>query len=117
MFVLNGWMAAVLCPAANEHISGGYGSGRETAEAFFLSRPFVLLPLFPPTFFVFSFLSVVAGVFVFFAVSGTAQALERATGGRVRGAPHRVRRGDLGRRYCFIYEQKYAEFFPPPALD
>eukprot|EP00752_Nemacystus_decipiens_P018464 g16554.t1 len=45
------------------------------------------------------------------------KALERATGGRVRGAPHRVRRGDLGRRYCFIYEQKYAEFFPPPAID
>eukprot|EP00903_Cladosiphon_okamuranus_P013737 g12788.t1 len=45
------------------------------------------------------------------------KALERATEGRVRGAPHRVRRGDLGRRYCFIYEQKYSEFFPPPALD
>ncbi|CAM9938434.1 unnamed protein product, partial [Hapterophycus canaliculatus] len=45
------------------------------------------------------------------------KALERATEARVRGAPHRVRRGDLGRRHCFIYEQKYAEFFPPPALD
>ncbi|CAM9332180.1 unnamed protein product [Ectocarpus sp. 12 AP-2014] len=45
------------------------------------------------------------------------KALERATEGRVLGAPHRVRRGDLGRRHCFIYEQKYAEFFPPPALD
>jgi len=52
-----------------------------------------------------------------FAWSLTAQALERATEGRIRGAPHRVRRGDMGRRYCFIYEQKYAEFFPPPALD
>lgn len=116
MFVLNDWMTAVLCPAANEHISGGYGSGRETAEAF-LSRPFVLPPLFRPRFLSSRFLSVVVVGFVFFAVSGTAQALERATGGRVRGAPHRVRRGDLGRRYCFIYEQKYAEFFPPPALD
>eukprot|EP00904_Undaria_pinnatifida_P000552 jgi/Undpi1/10498/HiC_scaffold_29.g12948.m1 len=45
------------------------------------------------------------------------KALERATEARVQGAPHRVRRGRLGRRYCFIYEQKYAEFFPPPALD
>ncbi|CAM9825273.1 unnamed protein product [Discosporangium mesarthrocarpum] len=44
------------------------------------------------------------------------KALEQATGGRVRGAPHRVRRGDE-RRFCFIYEQKYAEFFPPPTMD
>lgn len=45
------------------------------------------------------------------------QALERATEGKVRGAPHRVRRGDHGPRHCFIYEQKYADFFPPASID
>ncbi|CAM9365519.1 unnamed protein product [Choristocarpus tenellus] len=44
------------------------------------------------------------------------KALERATGGKVRGAVHRVRRGDQ-QRFCFIYEQKYGEFFPPPTMD
>jgi hypothetical protein len=36
-----------------------------------------------------------------------------ATSGAVKGTLHRVRRGDE-QRFCFIYEQKYEQFFPAP---
>ncbi|CAN0313673.1 unnamed protein product, partial [Phaeothamnion confervicola] len=38
------------------------------------------------------------------------KALEGATDGRIKGTPHRVRRGKSPRT-CFIYEQKYADFY------
>uniref|UniRef100_A0A7S4DAX6 Isopenicillin N synthase-like Fe(2+) 2OG dioxygenase domain-containing protein n=2 Tax=Heterosigma akashiwo TaxID=2829 RepID=A0A7S4DAX6_HETAK len=45
----------------------------------------------------------------------TGKALGAATGGRVPGTRHRVRRSrGAVPRCCFIYEQKYAHYYPPP---
>eukprot|EP00611_Tribonema_gayanum_P012122 TRINITY_DN2267_c0_g3_i1.p1 TRINITY_DN2267_c0_g3~~TRINITY_DN2267_c0_g3_i1.p1 ORF type:complete len:343 (+),score=86.86 TRINITY_DN2267_c0_g3_i1:263-1291(+) len=41
------------------------------------------------------------------------KALQEATDGAISGTLHRVRRGPR-RRHCFIYEQKYDDFFPAP---
>ena len=43
------------------------------------------------------------------------KALEWATAGRVKGAPHRVTHADE-RRFVFIHEQKYADYYPPVPL-
>lgn len=91
MFVLNGWMTAV---PSGERTTSPVVSGRETAEAF-LSRPFVLPLLFPPTFFFFLVLSVVVVGFFFFAVlryragagKGDRGKSERGTAPRSEGGP------------------------------
>ena len=44
------------------------------------------------------------------------KALQAATEGAIKGTLHRVRRGPNS-RYCFIYEQKYEQFFDAPSLD
>ena len=45
-------------------------------------------------------------------------ALERLTQGRIQAALHRVTHLEGQKpRHVFLFEQKYADFFPPPAFD
>ena len=44
------------------------------------------------------------------------KALEWSTAGRVKGALHRVTHAPE-RRFVFIYEQKYADYYPPIPLQ